>query len=411
MSMTDSELVALARRGDRAAFGELVERHQDLAARVATRMVGDRRLGLELAHEAIVQAYLSLDRLRDGSRFQSWLYGIVLNVCRSNFRAPSTPFMSLEEVMGGRLADGVPLADSEPGPAEVAEANELHQVVLEAVGGLSPKLRTATLLYYFDQLSVREVSATLGVSVSAVKGRLHKARGQLRHSFKTLATGESVGGGRMIKVNIADVIQTIPGGAHHGTKMHVVIMKAEEGNRALPVWMGPDSAENLAIALGDLDIPRPLTHKLTASLLEASGAKLDEVRIHELKDTTFFAVVRLRVGQETKEVDARPSDALTLALHMDRPIFVAEEVMESAGRDLPEEDVGQTLGRGIATLRSLYDEAGDMPPTWANRWPTEEKWEEIGAKEKLERVSQEVHDYVFGPSDDEPSDSAEEHRH
>ena len=409
--MTDSELVALARQGDKAAFSRLVGRHRSLAVGVATRAVGSREIGEELAHEAIIQAYLSLDRLRDGSRFQSWLYGIVLNVCRGYFRARQTPLMSLEEVMGGLRVGGIELVDSEPSPDEVAEANDLHQMVSTAVGRLSPKLRSATLLYYFDQLSVREVSATLGVSVPAVKARLHKARGQLRHSLETLAIGTTVGGGRMIKVNIADVIQPVPGGEQAGPRMRIVLLKADEEHKVLPVWIGPQEADSLAIAIMDLEVPRPLTSKLTANLLEASGAELEEVRIQKLQDTTFYAVVKLRVGGQVKEIDARPSDAVTLAVHMDRPILVAEEVMESAGRDLPPKVNGtETLGAGMRTLKSLRDEVGEMP-TSANQWPSEERWEKVGAKARMERVSQEVHDYIFGAGTDDPEKPAAEHRH
>ncbi len=80
----DAGLVARASSGDRDAFGDLVERHQPMAVRVAFRMVSNEDTARELAQEAILQAYLSLDRLRDRERFQSWLFGIVLNICRSH---------------------------------------------------------------------------------------------------------------------------------------------------------------------------------------------------------------------------------------------------------------------------------------------------------------------------------------
>ncbi len=82
----ETELVESARSGDKAAFGNLVDRYQGVVQRVAAGMVGDRDLARDLAQEAMLQAYLSLDRLRDADRFGSWLYGIVLNVCRSHLR-------------------------------------------------------------------------------------------------------------------------------------------------------------------------------------------------------------------------------------------------------------------------------------------------------------------------------------
>jgi RNA polymerase sigma-70 factor (ECF subfamily) len=76
----DAELVALARCGDKAAFGHLIKRHQTLAFRLAQKMVSRVDIAQELVQEAFLQAYLSLDRLRDDNRFQSWLCGIVLTL-------------------------------------------------------------------------------------------------------------------------------------------------------------------------------------------------------------------------------------------------------------------------------------------------------------------------------------------
>ena len=98
---TDAELVALARSGDKNAFGHLIERYQQMARRVAIGVVRQVDLARELANETMLQAYLSLDRLRDDRRFQSWLYGIVLNVCRSYFRDQRSSLLSLEAIAGG----------------------------------------------------------------------------------------------------------------------------------------------------------------------------------------------------------------------------------------------------------------------------------------------------------------------
>lgn len=78
---TDSELVAMARQGDKDAFGLLTQRYQVIAHRFAMRLVGEREGVQDLVQDAMLQSYLSLDRLHDPSRFKSWLYGIVLNIC------------------------------------------------------------------------------------------------------------------------------------------------------------------------------------------------------------------------------------------------------------------------------------------------------------------------------------------
>ncbi len=84
--MTDAELVVLARLGDKEAFGHLVERYQQMAQHIAMGMLADEDTASELAQEALLRAYLSLGRLRNEESFRSWLYGIVLNVCRSYLR-------------------------------------------------------------------------------------------------------------------------------------------------------------------------------------------------------------------------------------------------------------------------------------------------------------------------------------
>ena len=186
--MNDTDLVALAVAGDKSAFGELIERHGHIAERVALGVVRHQDLGRELAQEAMLQAYLSLDRLRDARRFRSWLNGIVLNVCRSYLRSRDADLFSLEALTGGLRSDESPFANTEPSPHEAAEAQELQRAVLQAVDSLSPRNRVATLLFYYDQLSVREVAATLGISVAAVKGRLHKSRDELKELLLPLVS-------------------------------------------------------------------------------------------------------------------------------------------------------------------------------------------------------------------------------
>lgn len=107
---SDSELVALARDDDRDAFGVLARRYQTLARRFAMRLVSRDMLAQDLAQEAVIQTYLSLERLRDPARFKSWLGGIVLNVCRSHIRDREVTCVSLEAMMEGRQFHAVPFS-------------------------------------------------------------------------------------------------------------------------------------------------------------------------------------------------------------------------------------------------------------------------------------------------------------
>ncbi len=207
----DASLVARARAGDKEAFGSLIERHQAMARRVAMGVLGHEDVAREMAQEAMLQTYLSLDRLRDDERFQSWLYGIVLNVCRSFIRDQRVDFLSLEALTGGLRFEAISFGGVEPDPEEMAEACELHETVLRAVDALLPKNRVATLMFYYEQLSVRDIAATLGVSVAAVKTRRHRSRDRLREHLLPLfadhgrTNAEEREDKTMIKVEIADV--------------------------------------------------------------------------------------------------------------------------------------------------------------------------------------------------------------
>ncbi len=180
---SDAGLLAAVRGGNKDAFGYLVERYQHMTERIAQRMVGNAYIAQELAQEAFLQAYLSLDRLRNDGSFASWLYGITLNVCRTYLRSQKIDVRSLEALMGGMLIDPSLLSEGVVDPLALAEEHEVAQVILRSVYELSPAEREATLLFYYAQFRLSEIAAILGISVVAVKGRLYKARKQLKEDL------------------------------------------------------------------------------------------------------------------------------------------------------------------------------------------------------------------------------------
>jgi RNA polymerase sigma factor (sigma-70 family) len=183
---SDPELIFLSQQGNKAAFGLLVSRYQPMAQRLATRVIGNGDLAQELVQEAMLQAYLSLLKLNDPTRFKSWLYGIVLNICRNHLRRRKVICFSLEAMVGNLVDETPPIAGSSPDPQLVAEQEELYTALLEAVDTLSPKNRSVILLFYHEQFSLQEVANRLNISVNAVKGRLHKSRHHLREQLSPL---------------------------------------------------------------------------------------------------------------------------------------------------------------------------------------------------------------------------------
>lgn len=114
---------------------------------------------------------------------------------------------------------------------------------------------------------------------------------------------------------------------------YALILKEVNGNRRLPIIIGAFEAQSIALEMEGIKPPRPLTHDLMKNILETTGNDLSEITISELKDGTFYA----RLIFESQEIDARPSDAIALAVRFGAPIYVSDRVMDEAGF-LPESE-------------------------------------------------------------------------
>lgn len=141
----------------------------------------------------------------------------------------------------------------------------------------------------------------------------------------------------------------------------IVLLKEESGQRYLPIWIGAVEATAIAFAQQGLKPQRPLTHDLLMNVLAASGHELAEVNLTEIKDGIFFAELTLAGDIH---ISARPSDAIALALRGERPIFVSEQMLESASIELNDEEVsalaqlqsGQPDEAEVAKFRDFLDQ-------------------------------------------------------
>lgn len=114
------------------------------------------------------------------------------------------------------------------------------------------------------------------------------------------------------------------------TNMPIVILKDIDDNMVLPIWVGVYEANAIALEIEKIATPRPMTHDLVKNLLMGCEAGIQRVVVSELKDDTFFAVIWLELAGELISIDSRPSDALALALRLDCPIYVEEQVIASS---------------------------------------------------------------------------------
>jgi len=140
------------------------------------------------------------------------------------------------------------------------------------------------------------------------------------------------------------------------TNMPIVVLKDIASETVMPIWVGIFEANAIAIEIEKLAAPRPMTHDLTRNLIRNLNAQLDRVVITELKDDTFFAVLWLRQGDEPITIDARPSDAIALALRADCPIYVSELVLQSAKLNTSGPPEGPTAEQLRGWLEGLNDE-------------------------------------------------------
>jgi bifunctional DNase/RNase len=136
------------------------------------------------------------------------------------------------------------------------------------------------------------------------------------------------------------------------TKTPILLLRETGGARYLPIWIGPNEATAIAMALEGVEPERPLTHDLLKLLAEGLGAAVDRVVVTELSNGTFFADLVMTQGGEVVTVSARPSDAIALAARTSAPVFASREVLDEAGVEIQESADEEEIER----FREFLDE-------------------------------------------------------
>jgi uncharacterized protein len=114
------------------------------------------------------------------------------------------------------------------------------------------------------------------------------------------------------------------------TNMPIIILRDKDGQRVLPIWVGVFEANAIALQIENVTTPRPMTHDLLRNVIQDLRANIDKIVVSDLKENTFYALIYLRVNGDTLAVDARPSDAIALALRARAPLFFGERVIAHA---------------------------------------------------------------------------------
>jgi bifunctional DNase/RNase len=233
------------------------------------------------------------------------------------------------------------------------------------------------LLFYLGGLTYAETAAELGIDVGAVKTRLHKGRATLRRELLSLCTEESMAvnsalttESRAVEMRVVDVRRTAA--SDDRPERHVIVLEEVNGAQTLLFWVGAFEGQTTACILEQAEMVRPLTYQFLVSVLQASGGTLKQVRITHLLDETFYAVAAIESAAGVREVDARPSDAVNLALLTGAPIFVGVDVLAAVQAKAPPADIhpdewnlaGQR-GRSAGSAELVAEQRERHPPV---RW-------------------------------------------
>ncbi len=172
-----------------------------------------------------------------------------------------------------------------------------------------------------------------------------------------------MGSNTFVRADVWTVAQTDQG--------NVVLIRPKESDLVVPIFIGQLETQSILIGLGRVDMPRPLTHDLLMSVIHALEADLVRVEIRDLRDRTFYANVVIKAIEGEITIDARPSDAIALAVRCRAEVYIAEDIVESAGvpvdmiREAPsveeatsEDVLGSTLGSTLAERLAAQREAG-----------------------------------------------------
>ncbi len=159
---------------------------------------------------------------------------------------------------------------------------------------------------------------------------------------------------------------------------YALVLGEVDGNRRLPIIIGAFEAQAIALELEKIQPPRPMTHDLIRDLFDSVNAEVSDVVIDELREGTFFAKIRFGFNGENAQLDARPSDAVAIAVRVGAPIFVSVEVLEEAGIPTEEEEE-------LASVESPADDPEEEPKSQLEKM--QEKLDRAIAEENYEAAA------------------------
>ncbi len=388
---SDGYLVRQARAGRASALAVLISRHWSVVHKLLARATGNWIEAEDLAQETVLQAATRLSDLHEPERFGPWLYTIALNRARLWWRRRRTSRVpqSLEALLATDPAAVEPYLAGEGASPEAAwEAADLARTIGRALSALPNPQQQAILAHYVEGLTYGEIAAMLSVPPSTVRSRLQHARERLRRELAPLvaagyaefarppyAPSSRTRARRLAMTYVEMTVDSVrfagggrPGVRHEPAARAVVLKRVAAPAAGAGVPTQPDKRYlAVVVAAYELDVialarqpvtPRPLPHRLMLELATAGGATIQEVRLTAAQDDMLSSTIVLKHGRRTGQVQARPTDAIILALQAEVPIYAHTAVLAQAGITSP--DAWQERLRH--TRAALERVLGDSPP-------------------------------------------------
>lgn len=182
---SDSMVISRARRGEQAAFGELLSRYRAPVFNLCLRMLKNRDDAEDIAQEVFIKVFGMLERYDERYAFRSWLFKIAANQCIDFIRKNRVKLLSLDEPMkyqGEEIDREFP--DARETPDEELERSQLGEILMEIAGELPPHYRSMIVLRHQEQLSYDEIAEILDLPLGTVKARIHRARAMMKEKLK-----------------------------------------------------------------------------------------------------------------------------------------------------------------------------------------------------------------------------------
>ena len=343
-SPAEKELIEKVLDGDKLAYHSLFNHYYKFCLAKASGIVGDYEVSKDLVQESFIYAYFKLGSLRDKNLFKLWLGGIVSNVCQNYIRVKARKSASLQAYVYQNQA------------SEDTEDVRIISIISTALKTLDNSFSSIIDAFYYQGKSIPEISAEFGITPSLVKVRLHRARKELKDilianpeitnyqpTYKKRKT--------MKKVNIIELLPSQTDKAKW-----TLLLLEEESNQVLPIIIGAELAATIAANMKGVVLPRPLTHNLFVEILNTNGLLPEGVYISDIKNGIYIATLKVKTSNGIKEYDARPSDAINIAVLTGCPIFVSQAILHSAGIAVPEKYHSRhSLEKGIDQLLQIIE--------------------------------------------------------